>query len=141
MEVKVSVVGDSRELHPIVRDEVFRIGYEAIRNACAHSAGTRLEVELKYEQNLSLRVRDNGIGIDPSVTNQGKDGHFGLPGMRERAARIRGKLTIVSSADFGTEISLVVPGAITYTDGIASPFSRIRQLFRPSSPTTSGNHH
>ncbi len=109
-----SVVGDSREMHPIVRDEIYRIGYEAIRNACQHSKASRLEVELRYAQDLSVCVKDNGVGIDPVVAAQGKDGHFGLQGMRERAARIGAKLSIASSAVSGTEIKLVVPGGIVF---------------------------
>lgn len=75
-------------MHPVVRDEVFRIGYEAIRNACVHSRGSRIKVELTYAHDLTVRVEDNGVGIDCAVLDQGKDGHFGLQGMRERAARI-----------------------------------------------------
>jgi len=91
------VVGDAERMHPIVRDEIYRIGYEAIRNACVHSSASKLEVELTYGQDLALRVADNGVGIDSEVADRGKDGHFGLQGMRERVVRIGGKLTIVSS--------------------------------------------
>jgi signal transduction histidine kinase len=114
MAVTFSVVGDAREMHPIVRDEIYRIGYEAIRNASAHSSASRLEVELRYTSDLALRVSDNGTGIDPAIADAGRDGHFGLQGMRERAARISGKLTIVSSANSGTEIELTVPGGIIF---------------------------
>jgi signal transduction histidine kinase/ligand-binding sensor domain-containing protein len=114
MAVTFSVVGDAREIHPIVRDEIYRIGYEAIRNAFAHSSASRLEVELRYANDLALRVSDNGAGIDPAIANAGRDGHFGLQGMRERAARISGKLTIVSSANSGTEIELIVPGGAIF---------------------------
>jgi ligand-binding sensor domain-containing protein len=65
MAVTFSVVGDAREMHPIVRDEIYRIGYEAIRNACMHSGASQLEVELRYARGLTLRVSDNGLGIDP----------------------------------------------------------------------------
>jgi signal transduction histidine kinase len=114
MEAAVSVVGNARDMHPIVRDEVYRIGYEAIRNANLHSKGNRLEVELQYAQDLTIRVRDNGIGIEPVVADHGKEGHFGLRGMRERAERIGAQLTIVSSAASGTELTLVVPGRIVF---------------------------
>jgi signal transduction histidine kinase len=114
MAVTFSVVGDAREMHPIVRDEICRIGYEAIRNACMHSRASRLEVELRYAHDLTLRVSDNGTGIDPVIENRGKDGHFGLQGMRERAARIGGRLTLRSSSNSGTEIKLVVPGGIIF---------------------------
>jgi len=122
MAVTFSVVGDAREMHPIVRDEVYRIGYEAIRNACTHSAASRLEVELRYANDLALRVSDNGTGIDPVIADRGRDGHFGLQGMRERAARIGGTLTLVSSSSSGTEMNLVVPGGMIF--GKPSPFRR-----------------
>jgi ligand-binding sensor domain-containing protein/signal transduction histidine kinase len=114
MAVTFSVIGDAREMHPIVRDEIYRIGYEAIRNACTHSGASRLEVELRYAHDLALRVGDNGTGIDPAIADRGKDGHFGLQGMRERAARIGGKLTLVSSSNSGTEVKLIVPGGIIF---------------------------
>jgi signal transduction histidine kinase/ligand-binding sensor domain-containing protein len=114
MAVVFSITGDTREMHPIVRDEVYRIGYEAIRNACVHSAASQLEVGLAYGQDLILRVSDNGAGIDPAVASRGVEGHFGLQGMRERAARIGGKLLLVSSTTSGTEVKLVVPGSIIY---------------------------
>jgi signal transduction histidine kinase len=114
MAVTFSIVGDAKEMHPIVRDEIYRIGYEAIRNACMHSGASRLEVELRYANELALRVSDNGTGIDLAIANGGKDGHFGLQGMREHAARIGGKITLVSSSSSGTEIKLVVPGGIVF---------------------------
>ena len=114
MEAALSVVGEPRDMHPIVRDEIYRIGYEAIRNAYLHSQATRLEVELRYEQDLTVRVRDNGVGVEPAIASQGKEGHFGLRGMRERAARIGAQLTIATSPASGTDITLVVPGRIVF---------------------------
>jgi hypothetical protein len=114
MAVRFSVVGDAREMHPIVRDEIYRIGYEAIRNACMHSGASQLEVELRYAHDLALRVSDNGTGIDPAIADGGKDGHFGLQGMRERAARIGGNLSLGSSSNSGTEIKLIVPGGVIF---------------------------
>jgi signal transduction histidine kinase/ligand-binding sensor domain-containing protein len=114
MESSFSVVGETREMHPIVRDEVYRIGYEAIRNACVHSQATKLQVTLTYDEELRVRVVDDGVGMDPFVAGHGREGHFGLKGMRERAARIAGKLTVTSSPTSGTEVMLVVPGKIIY---------------------------
>ena len=131
--VTLSVLGDSREMHPLVRDEIYRIGYEAIHNACAHSGASRLEVELRYANDLVLRVSDNGTGIDPAIADRGKDGHFGLQGMRERAARIAAKLVLLSSANSGTEVKLTVPGGIVFgknTPIRRSVFSRVKTLFR-----------
>jgi signal transduction histidine kinase/streptogramin lyase len=132
MAVTFSVIGDAREMHPIVRDEIYRIGYEAIRNACTHSGASRLEVELRYGDDLAVRVADNGIGIDPVIADTGKSGHFGLQGMRERADRIGGKLTVVSSANSGTEIKLVVPAGIVFRMMAVrrTLFTRIGALFR-----------
>jgi signal transduction histidine kinase len=116
METSFSVVGEVSEMHPIVRDEVYRIGYEAIRNACVHSQANQLRVELTYAEDLILRVRDNGVGIPPSIVSQGKEGHFGLRGMRERALRIMSKLAVETSRASGTEIKLMVPGSIIYRE-------------------------
>ena len=133
MAVTFSVVGDAREMHPIVRDEIYRVGYEAIHNACAHSGASQLEVELRYAHDLALRVTDNGTGVDPAIADRGKDGHFGLQGMRERAARIGGKLTLGSSSNTGTEIKLIVPGGIVFRKMIRvrrSLFTMARGFFR-----------
>ena len=130
IEVSFSVAGDAKEMHPVVRDEIYRIGYEAIRNACAHSKGSRLEVRLKYGHDLALHVKDNGVGIDPTIVDHGKEGHFGLQGMRERVARIGGKLTVASSAGSGTEITVVVPGGIVFREPSASPVEKIRTIVR-----------
>lgn len=129
MAAALSVVGETREMHPIVRDEVYRVGYEAIRNACAHSGASQLVVELRYEQDLVVRVKDNGRGIDPAVAEHGKPGHFGLQGMRERAARIGGRLSLVSSANSGTEVALVVPGRAVYRRERAVRPSWIKTIF------------
>jgi signal transduction histidine kinase/ligand-binding sensor domain-containing protein len=114
MRVTLSVTGPAQEVHPIVRDEVYRIAYEAIRNADIHSGASQLEIELTYSRDLVMRIRDNGIGIDHLVAELGREGHFGLQGMRERAVRIGATLTLVSSASSGTEITLMVPGGILF---------------------------
>ena len=114
----VEVQGRSRPLHPIVRDEIFRVASEALRNAFAHAAAKQIDVELRYdERQFRLRVRDDGKGIDPTVLRDGgREGHFGMPGMRERAEVIGGKLTVWSAADSGTEVELVVPAANAYDE-------------------------
>jgi signal transduction histidine kinase/ligand-binding sensor domain-containing protein len=115
MEASLSVIGEVSEMHPIVRDEVYRIGYEAIRNACVHSQAARLQVQLTYADDLILRVHDNGVGIAPAIADGGREGHFGMQGMRERADRIMARFTVETSASDGTEIKLVVPGSIIYS--------------------------
>jgi signal transduction histidine kinase/ligand-binding sensor domain-containing protein len=112
----VTVEGDPRDLHPILRDEIYRIVAEALRNAFHHAQAQHVEVELRYDnQQFRLRVRDDGKGIDPAVlSGQGREGHFGLPGMRERAIAIGGKLAVWSELETGTEVELRIPAEAAY---------------------------
>jgi signal transduction histidine kinase/ligand-binding sensor domain-containing protein len=114
--VRVLVEGKQRELNPILRDEIYRIAREALRNAFRHAQAQKIEAEITYsDSQFLLHVRDDGRGIDPKVTNQGaRAGHWGLPGMRERAKRFGGNLEVWSEPGAGTEIELRVPGAIVY---------------------------
>jgi len=114
MKISFFIADEAKDLQPIVRDEVYRVAFEAIRNACTHSMCKHLVVDLEYSNDLKLRVRDDGIGIDPVVAERGKDGHFGLQGMRGRVARIGGRMTVVSSPGSGTDITVVVPGGIVF---------------------------
>ena len=130
MTVVFSVIGEPKELHPIVRDEVYRIGYEAIRNSIVHSNASLLRVELRYEQNLSVRVKDDGVGMDPVIVSQGKNQHFGLQGMRERADRIGGKLTVVTSPTSGTEVILAVPGSTVFRKSAVGRGEWLKSIFK-----------
>jgi signal transduction histidine kinase/ligand-binding sensor domain-containing protein len=115
--IQVRVEGSPKPLDPIVRDEVYRIATEAMRNAFRHGQAKEIEVEIRYDQDhLRLRVGDNGTGIDPDVLqDQHKAGHWGLPGMRERARLVGGTLEIWSQANTGTEIELSIPASSVYT--------------------------
>jgi signal transduction histidine kinase len=108
VQTTVSLKGTAVDLHPMVHDELFRIGYEAIHNACTHAMARRIDVELDYRRGFILRVADDGIGIDPVVLSEGKKGHYGIIGMQERAARIGGRLSITSDAT-GTRLALSLP--------------------------------
>ena len=112
----VAVEGETRDLHPIVRDEIYKIAAEALRNAFRHADAGRVEVEIHYDdEQFRLRVRDDGKGIDPAVlANQGLDGHYGLRGMPERAALIDGKLAVWSEVAAGTEVELRLPARRAY---------------------------
>ncbi len=114
---QVAVQGLPRNLHPILRDEVYRIAAEALRNVFRHAQARQIEVEIHYDdKKFSLHVRDDGKGIDPSVLRgQGRQGHFGLHGMRERAHLIGGKLDVWSKVNVGTEVELSIPGSRAYT--------------------------
>jgi signal transduction histidine kinase/ligand-binding sensor domain-containing protein len=114
ISVMLSVTGEARDLHPIVQDEISRIAEEGIRNVCLHSSASNLRIEIRYSRDLELCLKDDGIGIDPEVMSKGKAGHFGIQGMKKRAARIRAKLSIVSDRNMGTNISLTVPGDVVY---------------------------
>jgi signal transduction histidine kinase len=130
MTASLEVVGKPREMHPIIRDEVYRIGYEAIRNALAHSRGSRLEVDLRYGKALVVRISDNGVGIDPVIAQHGREDHFGLHGMRERAARIGATLKVVSSQACGTTITLTVPGTIIFQKPSGTMVEKFRNAIR-----------
>jgi signal transduction histidine kinase len=114
LAVTVSASGPAKPIIPRVRDDVFRIGEEAIRNVCAHALATSLDVELQFGRDLILSVRDDGKGIDHDAANRGREGHFGVPGMHERATQIGGVLTIQGAAT-GTQVTLVVPGNVAFT--------------------------
>jgi signal transduction histidine kinase len=130
-EFHVVVEGTPRNLQPILRNEVFRIASEAVRNAFNHAQARRIEVEIRYdERDFRLRVRDDGKGIDPKLLNEGgHPGHYGLPGMRERAKLMGGKLSIWSALEAGTELELRIPTSCAYESGalrswFAEKFSR-----------------
>jgi signal transduction histidine kinase len=112
----VAIEGPPHDLLPLVRDELYRIAGEALTNAFHHAQASRIEVELHYDAHqLRMRIRDNGKGIDPQVVKgDGRAGHFGLRGMRERAKIIGANLELWSDAGSGTEVELTMPAAHAY---------------------------
>ena len=129
ISVAIIVIGDAKDLHPIVRDEVARISEEAIRNACMHSNASQLTIELRYGREMSVIIKDNGVGMDPEVVDAGKVGHFGITGMRERSDRIRAKLTISSTLNSGTRVSLIIPGEVVYRREHRSLASKVKAFW------------
>ena len=122
--------GKSHALDPILRDEIYRIAREALRNAFQHASARKIEAEISYgESRFSLRIRDDGLGIDALVLDRGSlTGHWGLPGMRERAKRFGGALNVQSRSGAGTEIELTIPAVAAYsTSGARFWFSRNRR--------------
>jgi signal transduction histidine kinase/ligand-binding sensor domain-containing protein len=114
-EYRVVTHNTTRVLRPSIREAVYRIGREAIVNTFKHARATHVEVEVEYEGNrFRLLVRDDGRGIDPEVLQTGRENHWGLPGMRERAESIGGTLKLRSRSGAGTEVELTVPGPIAF---------------------------
>jgi signal transduction histidine kinase/ligand-binding sensor domain-containing protein len=111
----LSVEGTPRPLDPIVREEALRIAHEALANAFRHARATKIETEIIYHRaELRLRFRDDGCGIDGAILRMGRPDHWGLPGMRERAEKIRARFEVWSRQGAGTEIELRVPARIAY---------------------------
>lgn len=137
--ISLNVKGAPCKIHPIVRQEIFLIAYEAIGNACRHSGGQNVTVQLSYDSGVSLSVSDDGRGIDEQTLKLGKAGRFGLTGMRERAQRIHATLSILSSRSKGTKVALTIPGHII-TGSSSQPgdslFERLMILGRRPHPRT-----
>jgi signal transduction histidine kinase/ligand-binding sensor domain-containing protein len=113
---RLEVEGERQPLEPLLQDEVSRIARELLRNAFRHSHASQIEAEIRYDPHLlRLHVRDDGKGIHPEILKAGgRDGHWGLAGMRERAKRIGARLDFWSEAGAGTEVQLTVPASIAY---------------------------
>jgi signal transduction histidine kinase/ligand-binding sensor domain-containing protein len=140
-EIKFRVIteGQQRPLHPLLRDEVYRIGREALINAFRHARANQIDVTLTYNSNqLRLVVRDDGCGIDPKFLRSGREGHWGLSGMRERADRIGARLQVFSSASSGTELELSVPGRVAFQD---HSDGRLRWFLHKLSTVRTGEAH
>ena len=120
---RIDVAGDQIPLRPMLRDDLFRIVREALINAFRHARAKKIEIELNYNpKRLCIRVRDDGCGIDPAIVRAGREGHWGLSGMQERAKQIGAQFSVMSSPSGGTEIETDDPGVIAYH---AAPSRRI----------------
>jgi len=134
-DFSVRVDGTPQDLRPMLRDEIYRITGEALRNAFHHARARRIEVEIEYDtRQVRTRVRDDGIGIDATVLSQeGPPGHFGLRGMRERSKGIGGQLDVWSERGAGTEVELTIPASVAYGGHVGRRF----RLFKSKGETTS----
>jgi signal transduction histidine kinase len=123
---RVTVEGRQQALSAVLQDELYKIGRELLRNSFRHASASRIEAEIRYSDRLfRLRIRDDGKGMDRNVLHEGTlPGHWGLPGIRERANRIGGRLTFWTEAGAGTEVELAVPARIAYAK------SHVRRRFR-----------
>jgi len=119
IEFRVIAEGDVRPVRRLIRDDVYRIGREAVANAFQHARASTIEVEIEYAQDkLRVAIRDDGCGIDSEVLRVGRDGHWGLTGMRERAERIGARLRVWSRHSGGTEVDLVVPSKLAFQSSV-----------------------
>lgn len=115
IDFRVIVEGNPVPVRSVIRDDVYSIGREALVNAFRHSRARNVGVELEYDpSHLRVLVRDDGCGIDAQVLESGRDGHWGLSGMHERAERIGARIKVLSRPGNGTEIELRVPGEIAF---------------------------
>ena len=115
-DFSVAVEGESRDLHPIVRADIYKITAEALRNAFRHGHATHVDVEIRYDrEQFRLRVQDDGKGFDEALLpRQAAAGHYGVPGMRERATLMGGTLTVWSNVGAGTAVELCIPARSAY---------------------------
>ena len=127
LSARVGVVGRVKLMHPLVQEEILQISKEAIRNACAHSNGKNISIVLTYGSDFAIEISDDGMGLTPSMVETGKDGHFGLHSMRQRASRIGGRLRINSKAGNGTVVLAEIPGRVAYINQRRGSF---RSMFR-----------
>lgn len=120
-QVKVSAAseGQPRQLDPIVFSEVASVANEALFNIWKHAGARAVSIQIVWRaQALVVRFRDDGAGISPDILRSGeREGHFGLPSMRERAHRIGGELSITPGPGGGTDVTLIVPASIAYARG------------------------
>jgi len=124
IRVEVETKGNVRPLPEVIEENLLRICQEAVTNAVKHSGAILVKIELEFgNQNIILKVQDNGKGFMPENCAGPNDGHFGLLGMAERAKRLDGQIFIASAPGAGTsiraELPLLVNEQIEYKESIA----------------------
>lgn len=118
VDFQVQVRGEPRPLRPLVQDELFLVGREALVNAFLHAQARRVAVDIRHGASaLELAIQDDGCGLDPRLLAAGsRRGHWGLAGMHERSQRLGGTLAIHSSAGTGTRVSVQLAARRAYSD-------------------------
>lgn len=116
-QIAVTTEGETRPLDPLVWDEVARIANEALFNIWRHAQARQVAIRVSFQPDrFSVQFRDDGVGIPERVLREGRrEGHFGLPGMQERAAKIQSRLVVQRAPGGGTEVNLIVPATIAYS--------------------------
>ena len=129
IDVRLAVKGHPRPLDPLARDAVYQISREALANTFRHARAKHVEVDVEYSRGeLTVRVRDDGRGIAPPIVDEGRPGHFGLPGMRERAEQMGAVLRLWSREGAGTEVEIHVPAKTAFPDATTGR----RRWWRPA---------
>lgn len=125
----VAVIGFPQALDAAVFNEVTHIAREALFNCFQHAKASKIEAEIAYSNAaFSLRIIDDGIGIDESLVHKGRAGHWGLAGMRERAQKVGGRFNIWTSPGKGTEIDLTIPAKFAFPRGLKPTlFDRLKR--------------
>ena len=112
---EIRTLGLPKKLHPVVQEELYLIGKEAISNAIKHSMGTSVLCELIFtEKQFTMRIQDDGTGFDAQVLDQGRPGHWGLQGMRERTEHLSGSFSIGSSDPVGARVEISISSRSAY---------------------------
>ena len=114
-DFRVVVTGSPKTFFPAIADEIYHICREALINAYRHAKAGKIEVEMEYAaREFRLVVRDDGVGIAPLIVKRGREKHWGLSGMKERAEKIGAQLKVLSRPESGTEIELSVPNQTAF---------------------------
>ncbi len=116
VDFKLKIKGEPWTLPLNARLEVLAIVREGLRNAFEHSQAKTVHVVIRYmKRGLKISIRDNGIGVsEQHLELRRKEGHWGIAGMRERAEKLRGRLTFTSQPAKGAVINLVIPRRVIF---------------------------
>jgi len=137
--LRVSVSGRPTPLRSAVFEEMYQVAREALSNACRHSNASQIEVEFNYASHiLNMKIADNGVDMEDVVRTSGKEGHWGLLGMRERAERIKATLSITSQPRGGTVIDIRVPSRFAYIGNRRSSLSRFMDRYNDAADSKGG---
>jgi signal transduction histidine kinase len=127
----VVVEGPEHPLNALPGNDVLQIGRQAMTNAFQHSHATEIHVLLSYgQQQLRIRVQDNGRGMTEQQLNVRRPGHYGIAGMQERAERLGGNISLRSLVGEGTEVDLSVPAQVVYQDAVPGSGSRLAGMWQ-----------
>jgi signal transduction histidine kinase len=140
MRCNIVIEGAESELEASVQEEAYRIAAEAVRNACVHSDGSMLTIQINYGRGLVIAVSDDGKRGDALRFHEDKPGHYGVRGMYERARSIGASLSIQSIPGRGTTVTLRVPGRLAYKDSsVVRAARKMKDRFRDSARQLRGS--